>query len=210
MSFHEVQFPTRLSFGSVGGPERATQIVQISNGFEERATAWQHSRRRYDAGVGLRSLDDLEEIIAFFEARLGQLYAFRWKDWADFKSCKPSETPGFEDQVIGVGDGARQSFTLSKTYASGEARYVRPIKKPVEGSLQVGLQGDPLEIGAHFTVDYTTGVLTFEKAPDVGAQVTAGFEFDTPVRFDTPAIRVSIDGFQAGDIPDVPVLEVRI
>ncbi len=90
MAFHEVRFPANLSFGSVGGPERRTDVVTLANGFEERNTPWANARRRYDAGVGLRSLDDIADLIAFFEARQGQLFGFRWKDWADFKSCQPS------------------------------------------------------------------------------------------------------------------------
>ena len=69
MGFHEVRFPSSLSFGSLGGPERRTEIVALTNGFEERNTPWAHSRRRYDAGMGMRSLDDLERVIEFFEAR---------------------------------------------------------------------------------------------------------------------------------------------
>ena len=93
MNFHDVRFPAALSVGSSGGPERRTEIVTLSNGFEERNTPWAHSRRRYDAGLGVRSLDDLAEVVAFFEARHGQLHGFRWKDWADHKSCAPSAAP---------------------------------------------------------------------------------------------------------------------
>src|SRR6056297_2768908 len=106
MNFHEIRFPASLSFGSVGGPERRTEVVTLANGFEERNTPWAHSRRRYDAGLGMRSLDDIETLIAFFEARRGQLHGFRWKDWSDYKSCAPSAEPAFTDQVIGTGDGA--------------------------------------------------------------------------------------------------------
>jgi len=95
MNFHEERFPAALSFGSVGGPERRTDIVTLSNGFEERNTPWAHSRRRYDAGVGLRAMDDVDDVLSFFEARRGQMFGFRWKDWSDYKSCKPSETVGF-------------------------------------------------------------------------------------------------------------------
>jgi uncharacterized protein (TIGR02217 family) len=90
MSFHDVRFPVNLSLGSMGGPERRTEIVTLTNGFEERNTPWAHSRRRYDAGAGMRSLDDIAVLVAFFEARRGMLHGFRWKDWADYKSCAPS------------------------------------------------------------------------------------------------------------------------
>ena len=210
MAFHEVRFPANLSFGSVGGPERRTEIVSLTNGFEERNTPWSQSRRRYDAGVGLRGLDDIGELISFFEARQGQLHGFRWKDWADYKSCPASATVDMADQVVGTGDGVTTEFQLVKTYASGGENQVRIIRKPVAGTVKVGLQGDAQAEGVHFTVDAVTGVLTFAAAPAVNERVTAGFEFDVPVRFDTDRIHVSVASFQAGDVPNVPVVEVRL
>lgn len=210
MAFHEIRFPANLSFGSVGGPERRTEIVTLSNGFEERNTPWAHSRRRYDAGVGLRSLDDVEALIAFFEARRGQLYGFRWKDWADFKSGRSSRRPVFDDQRIAVGDGLKRAYPLTKTYLSGSQSYTRPITKPVLGSVRVGLAGVELAEALHYSVATDTGVISFVDAPDPGAVVTAGFEFDVPVRFDTDRIQTSVASFQAGHVPNVPVVEVRV
>lgn len=210
MNFHEVRFPAALSFGSSGGPERRTEIVGLSNGFEERNSPWAQSRRRYDAGVGMRSLDDLDTLIGFFEARHGQLFGFRWKDWTDFKSCKPSVATDAGDQVIGEGDGERVQFQLAKTYRSGEASYARLIRKPVANTVQVALSGDELLEGLHFSVDFESGMVTFVIAPPLGAQVSAGYEFDVPVRFDTDRISASASGFNAGEIPSVPVVEVRI
>ncbi|WP_103255796.1 DUF2460 domain-containing protein [Tabrizicola aquatica] len=210
MAFHEIRFPANLSFGSVGGPERRTEIVTLANGFEERNTPWAHSRRRYDAGVGLRSLDDVATLIAFFEARTGQLHGFRWKDWSDFKSCLPSGTPAPDDQLVGIGDGVTTVFQLYKTYVSGLETYTRPIRKPVAGTVVVAVADDPKIEGLEFSVDVATGEITFAVPPDVGTRVTAGFEFDVPVRFDTDAIQTSVASFQAGDVPAVPVVEVRL
>lgn len=210
MGFHDVRFPANLSFGSLGGPERRTDVVTLANGFEERNTPWAHSRRRYDAGLGLRALDDIAELIAFFEARQGQLFGFRWKDWADYKSCLPSKDVGFEDQVIAIGDGVTVDFPLIKSYQSGDGLYKRIITKPVLGTVIVGVQGDLLQEAVHFNVDVNTGIVTFETAPDIGVEITAGFEFDVPVRFDTDRIHTSVANFQAGEVPDVPVVEVRL
>ncbi|SIN89238.1 DUF2460 domain-containing protein [Vannielia litorea] len=210
MGFHEVRFPASLSFGSVGGPERRTEIVTLANGFEERNTPWAHSRRRYDAGLGMRSLDDVEVLLAFFEARRGQLFGFRWKDWSDFKTGAASAAPDWQDEVIGIGDGVTRSFQLSKTYRSGEASYVRPVKKPVFGTVTAGIEGTFYQEGVHFGVDPATGVITFEDAPSIGHAVTAGFEFDVPVRFDTDRIQTSVASFKAGDVPTVPVVELRL
>lgn len=210
MAFHEIRFPANLSFGSVGGPQRRTEIVTLANGFEERNTPWAHSRRRYDAGLGLRSLNDLETLIAFFEARAGQLHGFRWKDWSDHKSCSPLAAPGPLDQVIGTGDGKATVFQLQKTYVSGLQSYARPIRKPVAGTVTVAVSEDPKIEGQEFTVDAETGEVTFTLPPELGTRISAGFEFDVPVRFDADRIQTSVASFQAGDAPEVPVVEIRL
>jgi len=210
MSFHEVRFPTAVSYGASGGPERKTDIVTLASGHEERNSPWAHSRRRYDAGLGMTSLDQLEQVTAFFEARMGQLYGFRWKDWTDFKSCLPSGAVGALDQDIGVGDGVETLFQLTKTYVSGSQTYIRPITKPVAGTIQIEVAGNPMAEATDFTVDTTTGEVTFGVAPGVGDIVTAGFHFDVPVRFDVDQIETSLATFSAGEIPNVPVIEVRV
>ncbi|MEP5760306.1 MAG: DUF2460 domain-containing protein [Litoreibacter sp.] len=210
MNFHEVRFPSSLSFGSLGGPERRTEVVTLANGFEERNTPWTHSRRRYDAGVGMRSLDDIETMIGFFEARRGPLYGFRWKDWQDYRSCQASGEIAFNDQVIGVGDGVETSFALSKTYSSGGFSYTRPINKPTLASVRVGVDGSELIQGDDWSIDFTTGLIMFTNVPIQGAQITAGFEFDVPVRFAVDTIQTSVSSYQAGDVPSVPVIEVRV
>ena len=205
--FHDVRFPARLSFGSTGGPERLTEVVTLASGHEERNTPWRHSRRRYDAGLGVQTLDDLAEIVAFFEARAARLHGFRWKDWADHKSCRPSDVPRATDQWLGTGDGAKGRFALTKTYASGTASYVRPITKPAAESVVVAIDGTALPDG--FDVDTSNGTVVFSEPPAAGAKVTAGFLFDVPVRFDTDAIALSVAGFAAGEIPSIPVVEIR-
>ena len=209
MAFHEIRFPANLSFGSVGGPERRTEIVTLTNGHEERNTPWAHSRRRYDAGVGLRSLDDVEALIAFFEARRGQMFGFRWKDWADFKSCLPSHAVTPLDQRLGLGDGTTRVFQLVKAYISGDQTYLRPITKPVANMVHVAVGHDPKLEGDDYTIDHATGLITFHLAPLLGSLVTAGYEFDVPVRFDNDMLQVSMATFEAGEIPEVPVIEVR-
>ncbi len=210
MSFHEVRFPAAISFGSTGGVERRTEIVALVNGFEHRNTPWEQSRRRYDAGLGVRSLDDLAEVLGFFEARRGNLHGFRWKDWLDHRSGAPSAAPSVFDQVIGVGDGAATGFALVKTYMPGAHEFRRPVTKPVSGTVAVAVDGAVQAEGTDFTVDPATGVVSFAVAPAAGTTVTAGFEFDVPVRFDADEIAVNVAAFEAGEIPSIPVIEVRV
>jgi uncharacterized protein (TIGR02217 family) len=207
MAFHETQFPTGISLGSTGGPERRTLVVTTSSGYEHRNTQWAHSRHKYNAGYGVKTVDDLYEIIAFFEERRGKLHEFRWKDWSDYKSCAPNTATTMDDQYIGDGDGSETEFQLRKLYGSEYSPYERPIKKPVAGTVKISIDG--VQTTA-WSVDTTTGIITFNSAPADGAVIRAGFEFDVPVRFDTDYIEINLDDFRAGQIPDIPIIEVRI
>ena len=179
MAFHEVRFPDNINRGARGGPERRTQIVELASGDEERNASWANLRRRFDVAYGIRRADDLAIVVAFFEARNGRLHGFRFKDWADHKSCMPSGTPSPTDQVIGTGDGATTDFQIVKRYASGSQTWVRTITKPVDGTVHVALDGAE-QLGG-WSIDTTTGVVTFDTAPAEDVAVTAGFEFDVPL-----------------------------
>jgi uncharacterized protein (TIGR02217 family) len=171
------------------------------------AHSWANSRRRYDVAYGIRRADDLAAVVAFFEARNGRLYGFRFKDWADHKSGLPSQVPDPADQQIGTGDGATSVFQLVKGYASGDQTWIRSITKPVADSVRVALDG--VEQSSGWSVDTTTGLVTFDTAPVTGVAITAGFEFDVPVRFDSDALDVTLDLEQLGSITSIPLLEVR-
>jgi uncharacterized protein (TIGR02217 family) len=208
MGFDDVRFPVAISRGSSGGPERRTEIVVTGSGAEERNSRWAESRRRYDAGFGIATRDELHAVLAFFEERRGRLHGFRWKDHADFKSCAPGRAVSALDQELGTGDGARSAFQLVKRYGSGLRDYVRTITKPVAGSVTVAVAG---VTAADFSVDGLTGVVRFAAGsiPPEGARVTAGFEFDVPVRFDTDQLRINLSHFAAGEIPEIPLVEIR-
>lgn len=207
MAFHEIRFPDGISRGAKGGPERRTRIVELASGDEERNASWANSRRRYDVSYGVRRADDLAAVVAFFEARNGRLYAFRFKDWSDYKSCLPSATPAPTDQIIGTGNGSTTTFALTKTYASGAQSWARAIIKPVAGTVTVSLNG--VTQGSGWSVNTTTGIVTFAVAPANGAVIRAGFEFDVPVRFDTDELPVTLDIERTGSIPSIPLIEVR-
>lgn len=210
MSFHEVLFPVDIALNSEGGPARKTDIVALVSGHEERNSPWAGSRRQFNAGYGVKSFADIEDVIAFFEARHGRLYGFRFRDPFDFKSCRVAEVPAPDDQLIGTGDGATTQFQLIKRYQSGAASYARIIKKPVAGSVRVAVDGAEKTEGADFTLDETTGLVTFITAPGAGLAVTAGFLFDIPVRFDSDELRINLAAFKAGDIPSIPLIEVLV
>ena len=196
--FHEARLPARLAFGCTGGIERRTQVVTLASGFERRTSPWAQSRRRYLIATAARPLDEIAELTGFFEARGGRLAGFRFRDPADFKSCAPSGQPNAGDQPLGVGDGTRKTFQLMKG--------ARTIAKPVAGTVKVAVGG----VAAPFSVDTITGLVTLAAAPAVGAVVTAGFEFDTPVRFDLDRLDVTLEGFAAGRVTACALVEVRV
>jgi uncharacterized protein (TIGR02217 family) len=204
MGFHEVSLPARLAFGSTGGVERRTEVVTLASGHERRSTPWASGRRRYLIGSGLRSLDDMAALTAFFEARQGRLYGFRFRDFADFKSCAPGTEPGPGDQVIGTGDGETVQFPLAKAYGGT----MRRIAKPVEGSVRVAVGG--FEVLEGWSVDVTRGEVAFETAPAEGAEITAGFRFDTPVRFDADRLEITLESFGSGRMVAMPLIEIRV
>ena len=207
--FHEVLFPLDIALKSAGGPERRTDIVSFGSGREARNARWAHSRRRYDAGYGVTTLQALQAVVAFFEERRGQLYGFRWRDRLDHASHAPGAVLSPLDQGIGTGNGAAKTFQLAKTYGAGFAPYTRVIDKPVVSSLRVAVGGVELSAG-QFSCNAATGAVTLTSAPPTGAAVTAGYLFDVPVRFDTDYLEVDLQAFSAGAIPKIPLVEIRV
>ena len=205
--FHEVLFPLDVSLGRRGGPVRRTDIVTLASGREHRNGRWADARRRYDAGLGIRTLDALHAVTAFFEERRGRLYGFRFRDRVDDRSGPPSQEVTPLDQALGTGDGATTVFALAKTYGGAHAPYRRPIAKPVAGTVRVAVNGSELP-AAGFSVDPTTGQITFAAPPPAGAALTAGFRFDVPVRFDTDELDIDLSAFDAGEIPKIPLIEI--
>ena len=206
--FHEVRFPLEVALGSRGGPTRRTEVVTLASGREHRNGRWADSRRRYDAGLGIRTVDALHAVLAFFEERRGRLHGFRFHDRVDFKSCPPSGQPSPADMPVGTGDGTTAVFQLVKRYGVGFDPYVRAVRKPVAGTVRVAVAGSELTLGARVACDSTTGLLTFANAPAPGAPITAGFAFDVPVRFETDELELDLSAFEAGAVPTIALVEI--
>ena len=209
--FHEIRFPTDIAFGASGGPERRTEIVALGSGHEQRNARWQDSRRHFDAGYGVKSLDDLYAVVAFFEQRRGALYGFRYKDLTDWKSGSPQQSANATDQIIATGDGTSVEFSLLKTYGAGTSAYTRQIVKPVGGTVMITVDSVTQIEGTDFTLDTKVGKITFLAGhiPAAGNVITAGYEFDVPVRFASDELTVNIAAFEAGDIPSIPLIEIK-
>ncbi|MCH8684863.1 DUF2460 domain-containing protein [Pedomonas mirosovicensis] len=202
--FHDVRFPLEVGFGASGGPEFSTTVIETASGFEQRNVNWAEARARFDAGLGVRSEADLAQVIAFFRARRGRAFAFRFRDPFDCASADGNTVTPF-DQQLGIGDGVRTGFPLIKRYGEEEG-HVRRITRPVLEAVRVAINGVEQTQGWALGA---AGEVQFSQAPPQGAVVTAGFVFDVPVRFADDQLSVSLAGFRAGEIPSIPLIEVR-
>ena len=196
--FHEVRFPDNIAYGATGGPEFATTVVATGSGHEKRNVNWSGARGRWDVASGLKKQAQIDELIAFFRARRGKAYGFRFKDWTDYQALA---------QTLGTGDGSTRTFQLVKRYASGGEVVTRTIAKPVAGTAK--LYRDGVQAASGWSVNTATGLITFTTAPAIGVIVTADFEFDVPARFDTDQMEVTIETYELGTWGQIPVIEVR-
>lgn len=199
MAFIEVRFPEDIAFGSGGGPEYLTDVVITESGYEKRNIGWQAARARYNVAHGVKNQAQLSELIAFFRARKGRAHGFRFKDWSDYQAV---------GQSIGTGNGSATQFQLIKTYVSGGGAETRAIAKPVSGTVNIYKAGVLQTSG--IGINYNTGIITFSAAPASGMAITADFEFDVPVRFDTDRLSTSLDSYGIGSWLDIPLVEVRV
>lgn len=198
-TFHEVQFPPKIAYGATGGAEFNTSITTTFSGFEQRNVNWQKARGRWDVSTGIKTKTDMDVLQAFFRARFGKAYGFRFKDWSDYQAV---------GQTLGTGNGTQTVFQLTKAYTSGAYSYSRDIKKPVTGTVKIYLNA--VLQGAGFSVDLTTGIVTFSSAPGAGVIVSADFDFDVPVRFDTDTLAVRADGPGIFVWDAIPIVEIRL
>ena len=207
-AFHDVRFPLHLGYGAAGGPAFSTQVVVTGSGNEQRNAEWADARLEYDAGLGVRSEADLAQLLAFFRARRGQAHGFRFLDPLDNSSSIHGE-PAATDQRLGVGDGTTTRFALVKLYGddglADDPPQRRRITRPWPDSVVVAVAGVPV---SGWTLG-EGGQIDFAVPPPAGALVTAGFRFDVPVRFASDRLAVSLAGWQAGELPGVPLIELR-
>lgn len=197
--FHEVQFPTDISYGSEGGPEFSTEVTRLSNGAEQRNQNWTYPLERWNVAYGVKDQDDLDTLMTFFYQRKGRSVGFRFKNHTDYQVTTANE--------IGEGDGQETDFQLVKIYGSGGNAYSRKIVKPVAGTTVIYIN-DVLQ-GSGWSVDTTTGIVSFISAPGSGEVITAIFDFDVPMRFDTDYLPQNLANYQARSV-SVPLVELRL
>jgi uncharacterized protein (TIGR02217 family) len=202
-----VRLPDAIALGAAGGPTFNTTVITTAGGRERRQVNWSQPLARYNIGSAVKPPAEWAALIAFFRARGGQARGFRFKDWSDYSSAADGiSAPAAADQVIGTGNGTQTVFQLVKRYASGAVEQVRPITKPVAGTVVVTVNGSP----ASPTISTTAGTLTFGSAVTAGHIVRAGFYFDVPVRFATDIASFQLPVAFAAEWPDIILAEVRV
>lgn len=204
-SFHEVRLPEDIERGSSGGPRFNTTVMTLASGHEKRNVNWSRSRGRWDVGYGIQYIGDLETVIEFFYARQGRGYGFRFKDWSDYKIGEVGTPHNFTTTSAGIGAGPYQVY---KVYTSGSTTFSRKIIKLVSGTISVYLNGVVVN-PADYVTDLNAGTITFDSAPANGQNLGIICEFDVPVRFDTDELNVSMEVFNAGTVPSIPIIELR-
>lgn len=201
MAFDDVRLPEDIERGAKGGPRFMTTIIQFASGIEQRNQDWDQQRCEYDIGYGIESKEDWMDVLSFFYARRGRHRGFRYKDWADYQAT---------DEILGIGDDVNRVFQLQKTYGT----YVRKILRPVNGTVKVYVDG--VQRLAGFAINYSTGVITFNAPigsdpvfPATGQVVSASFDFDVPVRFESDNLQVELEWELVGQIGGIRLLEIK-
>lgn len=201
-AFADVLFPVAVGREASVEPGFSTDVVTSASGAEQRNSAWADARMRFDVGPGVRSEEDLQALLAFFRARRGAAIGFRFEDPLDHSSNEMTAAPGAADQPIGVGDGVRSEFPLVKFYGGQERR----ITRPRAGTVRVSVGGAERLTG--WTLG-SGGEIAFSDPPPAGAAIEAGFLFDVAVRFEEDRLRFGLATFRAGEIPSIPLIELR-
>lgn len=217
MSFHDVLFPDDHSYNTRGGPGHNTKITLLDSGQEQRLPKWNGARRQFDIEYERREHTRLAQLQEFIIARQGATHSFRLRDWHDCTSHEDSVAPELDgtaptviDVLIGNGDETTVNFQLVKFYASGGVVRTRNITKPRAGTVLVALNGAEKVEGVDFTVNLTSGIVTFTTAPTATQQITAGFQFDVPVRFTEEAdqlLSTPVTDFGSGEAINVSMIE---
>lgn len=201
MAFHDRLFPTTISWGSSGGPGFKTELIDTQGGHVYATSRWAQPKHQFDVSWGIKSDADLMLVKTFYMARSGAANTFRFRDPIDNTTAADHVgTPTNMDVQIGVGNGTQIAFQLAKKYTEGAQVRTRNITKPVSGTLVVSKDGVSNVL---WSLDATTGILTFSTAPSAGQVIRIGCQFDVEVRFSGDAdewLEMSLDQFDAGNI----------
>lgn len=229
MAFLEIEFPRKLALMAVGGPGYNTTVNEGFSGYEQRNQNWSQARARYTVSFENKTVAEWQAFEAMFHAARGMANGFRLFDPGDYSGT---------GQYIGTGDGSNKVFQLQKTYTFPISNYsvVRPVQKPITSQI-LNYQGSSLtdtvavydngapkthSAGYHtvggydYTLDETTGVITFAVAPLASHIITADYQYHIPIRFDLDQLQkqfvtgVNAPGGALVTVTGIALVELRI
>jgi len=217
MAFYEHRLPTDIEKNAVGGPRFKTRVNAVDSGQEQRNIDWVNRRGEWDLAGAFMYLDrpaaetrtDVQIVLDLFHAQQGRAHGFRYKDPADFK-IGDVDNPTTDNQSIGTGDTSETAFQVFKRYTFGAVNYDRDIKKLVTGKAVFLLDNVVKTVTTDYTVDLDTGIVTWNSPPGAGVDVQCAVEFDVPVRFDIDHLEISAELAALGQVPSIPIVELRI
>ena len=202
-----VRLPVNVERGASGGPLFDTIVQRTDGGRIETIVNWTYPLYQWDVGYGIQTPTDFNAVRDVFIGARGQAYGFRFKDWADYSLAQ---------QSIGTGDSTTGSdgtseYQIYKRYSTVARNLDRNLTRPVASTVQVWVNSVLQTVTTHYTVDDTTGIITFTSGnhPLTGQDVEVACEFDVPVHFVTDKFSISLEWAEAGTIPSMMIEEVR-
>lgn len=207
MAFQNVVFPRELSAIAAGSRWNCT-VVQLANGAEQRNINWGDARRRFNASNPTLTLVQYRSIEKHFNARRGRGHSFPLRDRSSYTATT---------EAIGTGDNTTATFQLTINDGDSGNAYNREIYLPESGTVSIYVNAVLKTETTHYTISYTTGVVTFTggNIPTAGQTITWSGSFYVQVRYDIdefPDARLFIwnnDGTGLVEGPDIPLVEVR-
>lgn len=193
-AFDDVQLPVNIEQGAIGGPNFFTTVVEFSSGQEQRNANWSRARGNWTIGYGMQYQADYEGVRDFFYARNGRFRGFRFKDWTDFQTTSEPVATATSGQTV---------FQLVRNYLSGGINFIRPITRPVSGTVVVYDNG----VSVAFTLG-ALGIITLTTPATAGDLITADFQFDVPVRFDQDNLDLTVTYYTSGEYPSIKIKEL--
>lgn len=184
-SFIEERLLDEMAYGFSGGPTYNTLITSLRSGVQRRKIQRTRPLHRFAGSFDRREDAVVEQLLDAYHATYGAAVGFRFKNWLDYEATA---------EVIGVATGALQSLQLIKTYKFGTSANPVPIRKPVQGEVQLFANGTPIAS----TTNTSTGLVTFSAA--AGHVISWTGEFDLPVSFDSDEFVGQIDTYGASTI----------
>ncbi len=196
--FIDERLPTRIETGAIRRDEEDIEVTRTDGQWEIRNA--RHSQSLLEFEISFKT--DLygsavnAAVKSLYKVARGSLHSFRFRDWSDF---------ALTDANIGTGDGATTAFQIVRKWTVDAETHSRKITRPV--SPLVVKKDDVVQVSG-YTVDYTTGIVTFTPAPAIGVVITVTGEFDIPVRFDTTMTSVGRSAYNE-HLDTLTLVEVR-